>query len=331
MIFRRAILIAWAGLPLAAPGEDMTTLAGQTYSNVTIQSYDRNGFYIHHDGGTNQVPFPEIAPELRGHYKALSQIPLPLDKLGGQGEAPAGPNDLPTRSGEIYRNVEVKQVGTDFLRIVHDSGLATVYFSAIAPDRLEKFRTGMPVVPLPAPGASDLVTAYGQVFRGIEIIRDEPDGLTFRHTGGVTKLAFPALPEELQKKYNYDPIAARAYAREVAAKRLAASAVPLVGSESGGPALVTIYNIETDALADNTFWIRFSVQNLTGEAQAVRVVPCEDKLAEITRGKTLEIPPRGDVKLQQIVVPALRPTFLAVHCGTYRTNTLLTWKVPGTK
>lgn len=321
-----AAAISAGGSGAPARAEEIVTLSGQVYSNVVVQSYDRNGFNIRHDGGTAVLPYRDIDPELRGHYKAISLIPLSLSKLRGEAEPPAGPDDLVTRAGEIYRNVEIKEIGPDYLRFAHDGGLAKVSFSSLSPEMLGKFRERGVQNPLPPPGNKDLVTAYGQVFRNAEVIQSEPDGLTFRHKGGVTKIAFPALGEELQRQYNYDPIAARAYAREAAARRLAAQEAPLTGSESGGPPTVGIYSIETQALEDNSFWIRFSLQNLTDKPQTVRVVPCEKKLAEIITGKAFDLGPKGDLKLQQIVVPGIRPVFLSVMAGSYRTNALLNWE-----
>ena len=158
------ILCAGLGSSLAIQAEDMKTLAGQTYSNVVVRSYDREGYFIRHAGGTNLVPYPEISTELRGHYKALSLAPVPASRLSGEKEAPAGPNDLETLAGQIYRNVILKKVGEDAVLIAHDTGMATVSFAAIPRDQHEKYRTAQ-AVPDPEPGANDLVTAYGQIFR----------------------------------------------------------------------------------------------------------------------------------------------------------------------
>ena len=319
-----AVVIGAVGLATAAGAEDLKTLSGETYSNIVVRQYDNKDLYIRYDGGTTQVPFAEISAELRGHYKSLSLEPLPKTIFSGEKEAPAGPDDLLTLGGKIYRNVVVKQVNEDSIRIAHDTGMETVSFSAIPLALQDQYRSG-PVSPDPAPGANDLVTTYGQVFRDIEIIRDEPDGLTIRHAGGVTKLGFPSLPEDLQKKYNYDARAAWKYSRDKAAERLAAQAAVPIPGESGGPPTLTLYGVETNAMADNTYWIRFSVKNLTETTLNVRVVPCEKQLAEITGGKTFEIPPNGDAKLQQILVPAIKPAYLVVHGGDYTTNHFLSW------
>ena len=57
------ILCAGMGSSMAAQAEDMKTLAGQIYSNVVVKSYDREGYSIRHDGGTNVVPYSEISAE----------------------------------------------------------------------------------------------------------------------------------------------------------------------------------------------------------------------------------------------------------------------------
>jgi hypothetical protein len=319
-----AILCASAGWSAAVWGEDLTTRAGQTYSNIVVQQYDRQGISIWHDGGSAQVLYKDILPELRGHYKALSLIPISMAKLSGEKEEPAGPNDLETLSGEIYRNVVLKQVESDTIRIAHDSGLATVYFSAIPPALREKYRTGTPVVADPLPGANDLVTAYGQVFRNIEIRRVEPDGLTFHHDGGVTKLGFPALPEELRQKYNYDPVVAWKYQRDVAAEKKLAQKVVLP-EVSSVPATIAIHGIQTEKLPDDKFWVRFAVQSLIDQPQSIQIVACEQSMAAIIGGKTVVIPARVEAAMQQVVVPEIQPRYLKITAGAYQTNCVLNW------
>ena len=324
-IMKTMVAILCAGLWMAVPvqAEDMTTLSGQTYSNIVVQGFDEKGFFIRYDGGSNMVPFSEITAELRGHYKALSLFPIPVNRLSGEKEErPAGANDLETLSGQIYRNVVLKKVNEDSILIAHETGMATVSFLTIPPAEQEKWRTGTAVVPDPAPGAEDLVTAYGQVFRKVEILREEPDGLTIRHAGGVTKIGFPALGEEMQKKYHYDPVAGWNYRREQAAQK-AAAAQP-AEPESQGPTLVQVNDVRAEALPDEMYRISFSLKNLTDQAQSV-VITFKDgkKVALITR--TVDLHARADGKLLQMEVPTVQPRSMGVVCGTYRTNCVLNW------
>ena len=320
------ILCAGLGSSLAIQAEDMKTLAGQTYSNIVVRSYDREGYFIRHDGGTNLVPYPEISAELRGHYKALSLAPVPASRLSGEKEAPAGPDDLETLAGQIYRNVIVKKVGEDAILIAHDTGMATVSFAAIPRDQHEKYRTAR-AVPDPEPGADDLVTAYGQIFRHVEITLEEPDGLTFRHDGGVTKVGFPALTEEVRQKYKYDPIAGWQYRRDQAAQKTRAeqeAAAAAAEPQSVGPAVVEVRDLATEALPDNSYRVSFTLKNVTDQAQSVAAtVRDASRLALISR--TIELAPKAATKLLQIDVPGIQPAGLLVVGGTYRTNIVLNW------
>ena len=76
-----------------------------------------------------------------------------------------------------------------------------------------KFQLPAPETP---PGSNDLVTTDGRIFRNVQVWKNEPDGVTFRHDEGLTKLEFPLLPADWQKKYGYDPEAAATYQRVVA-------------------------------------------------------------------------------------------------------------------
>lgn len=326
-IGRQILGVGLAMAAMAAEAEEMKTLSGQIYSNVVIRSYDKEGYSIRHDGGTNLVPYQEISAELRGYYKGLSLAPIPAARLAGEKEAPAGPGDLETLAGQIYRNVILKRVDANSILIAHDEGMATVSFAAIPQALHEKYRTGTPVDPEPEPGAKDLVTAYGQIFRDVEIILEEPDGLTFRHAGGVTKVGFPALTEEVRTKYNYDPIAGWKFARDrVAQKTLAEQAAAAAASEpqSVGPTLVEVKDLDTETLPDDSFRVSFTISNITDQPQSVAAtVRDAGRLALINR--MIDVPANTGTKLLQIDVPGVKPAGLLVVCGTYRTNVVLSW------
>ena len=60
----------------------------------------------------------------------------------------------------------------------------------------------------PTPSPNDLgtiVTLDGRTFQSCRLLKVEPDGITFNHTEGITKVLFPLLRPELQKQYGYDP------------------------------------------------------------------------------------------------------------------------------
>jgi len=320
-----AILGLSVGMAVAAWGDDMKTLTGQVYTNILVQQYNQDGFVVLHDGGQAEVPFKDIMPELRAHYKALSMIPISRASKDAEKDIPLGAKDLQTRSGKIYRNVTVRQIEGNQLLIAHDRGMETIYFSSLSDPMQERARTGLPVVADIPPGPDDIVTTYGLVFRNTHIIRDEPDGLTFTHDGGVTKLGFPALPEEMGETYHFDPAASWKYRRETAAKKLASQKEPVV-EEPTGPASFLIYAIETKKLEDNKHWIGFSVTNLTDETQTIKASACRENLVPMVATKTLKIPPHSVKELQQFAVPVNPPKYLRLTTDTYHTNSLLNWE-----
>ncbi len=321
-----AILCVCIGIPFAATGEDMTTLSGQTYSNIVVQQYDDQSLYISCDTGLVTVLFTDIMPELCGRYRSLSWNPISISRLSAEPEAPAGTNDLATLyGGPIYRNVVVKGVEEYAVVIGHDGGTARVYFSEIPKSLWKKYQTGMRLVPDVPAGANDFVANNGQVFRNVEITRVEPDGITLRHDGGRTKLWFPSLTEEQQQKFQYDPIAARKYYREEAAKKRALlEAGPEV--EYDGITPISVYNVETTVLPDSEYQINFSVRNISDEPQDIRAIPQDTKGTAIIGGKKVTLPVSPDGKMMQMQIPVIQPKTLVVYSGAaYRTNISLTW------
>lgn len=59
--------------------------------------------------------------------------------------------------------------------------------------------------------AADITTSKGKTYVNAKITQVEPDGISFTHAGGIAKIPFWELTEEMQKKYGYDPVKATEY------------------------------------------------------------------------------------------------------------------------
>ena len=57
----------------------------------------------------------------------------------------------------------------------------------------------------------DLTTLSGRTFHQVQPVRTEPDGVTWRHAGGVVKVDFTDSPESVRAAYHYDAAKATAY------------------------------------------------------------------------------------------------------------------------
>lgn len=62
--------------------------------------------------------------------------------------------------------------------------------------------------------ADDFKTTNGKEYKNATVSRVEPDGIVIKFHGGIVKLQFTELPSDIQKKYRYDPVAAREYAAQ---------------------------------------------------------------------------------------------------------------------
>lgn len=67
--------------------------------------------------------------------------------------------------------------------------------------------------------AEDLTTTDGKLYKNVTVTKVEPDGLSVSHETGTAKLLFTKLPEDLQRKHNYDPAKAEAFVQERNRKR----------------------------------------------------------------------------------------------------------------
>lgn len=333
---RCVFLIGVLAATLTSWAEEMTTLTGETYTNVVVLRYDNKGFFIRHDGGDTPIPYKAILPELREYYKKLASHLTPEQKGVDEKEDPPGPNDLAARSGRIYRDVVVKKVDAYAVYFQHDGGSAKVYFSEI-PDKAmrDKYRTATPVAPDVPPGTNDLVTNDGYIFRHVEIRSVEPDGLTFHHDGGVTKLMFASLPEEIRKQHGYDPKAAAKYQRDIAnekkrqkedeAVRRAMNKFEPQNQIHGVAEPISILDVKTVKLSQGEFRVGFAVQNLTDQLLVIRAIPYDAQAKALMGGKKFKIQPGANGEQLEVVVPLVQPREMRVYCGEFQTNCILRW------
>ena len=65
--------------------------------------------------------------------------------------------------------------------------------------------------------ADDFKTINGKEYKNATVTRVEPDGITVKFSGGLVKIPFAELPEELRGKYHYTPEEAQKFRAENAA------------------------------------------------------------------------------------------------------------------
>lgn len=66
--------------------------------------------------------------------------------------------------------------------------------------------------------ADDFKTINGKEYKNATVTHVEADGITVKFSGGIAKIPFGELPQELKDKYHYDPEAAQRFAAETAAR-----------------------------------------------------------------------------------------------------------------
>jgi len=65
--------------------------------------------------------------------------------------------------------------------------------------------------------ADDFKTQDGKEYKGATVTRVEPDGVVVKTKTGISKLYFAELPQDVQRRFNYDPQQARVYSVQQAA------------------------------------------------------------------------------------------------------------------
>ena len=62
--------------------------------------------------------------------------------------------------------------------------------------------------------ADDFKTTDGKEYKNAKVSRVEPDGIVITFSGETIKIPFTKLSEELRRKYNYNPEAAKSFAEQ---------------------------------------------------------------------------------------------------------------------
>ncbi len=99
-----------------------------------------------------------------------------------------------------------------------------------------------------ARGQELVVSRDGQVLRNARIEHVDPDGITYRHNAGDTKLAFEDLPESVRRAHGYDPRRAEDFRRQQA-ERAEADRRMVAASEARRREAVTKRAAELAAVA----------------------------------------------------------------------------------
>lgn len=334
MDLRKVLWMAVALGTLAARGEDLKTLQNVTYTNVKVLRHDRQGLLVRHDGGETKIPYSAVLPELREYYKRMASDLTPAKEAAAP-EPPAGPDDLEVRGGRIYRKIVVRKIETHAVQLDHDGGSVKVYFTDI-PDKeaRDRVRTATPV-PIEPPGPDDIITVDGQIFRQVEVLRTEPDGLTFRHVGGVTKRRFVSLPEDVRKRYGFDPDAEKKFLRDQAeakkrvqeeeATRRALKKFDPQSAPTGVAEPIVVVDVKTRKLPNKEFLVSVTVQNRTDQLLFIRTIPYDAKMKALAGGKKFKIQPHAKGEQLELVVPLVPPSELRIYCGDFQTNRTLRW------
>jgi hypothetical protein len=108
----------------------------------------------------------------------------------------------------------------------------------IAP-RMKCWKTALSIFALSASLAlaDDFKTINGKEYKNAAVTRVEPDGIVIKFHSGIAKLQFTELPSDVQKKYGYDPLAAREYATQ------RDRVIPRPNEDAGKPSRMTLDSI----------------------------------------------------------------------------------------
>ena len=259
------------------------------------------------------------------------------------GAAAARGEDLTTLQHVTYTNVKVRRHDLQGILVQHEGGETKIPYADILPELREYYKrmasdltpAKEAAAPEPPPGPDDFITVDGQIFRNVEVLRTEPDGLTFRHAGGVTKRRFVSLPEAVRNRFGFDPEAEKKYLRDQSeaqkraqddeATRRALKKFDPQSAPTGVAEPIAVVEVKTRKLPNKEYQVSFTVQNRTDQLLFIRTIPYDAKMKALAGGKKFKIQPRAEGEQLELVVPLVPPSELRVYCGDFQTNRALRW------
>lgn len=126
--------------------------------------------------------------------------------------------ELVTLNGLTYSDIRITRIESDAILILHSAGAARIPANQLPPLFKQQHALSFKApVAATAESPQDIVTVSGKVYAGAIVKRVEPDRILILYKEGATVVPFTDLPATVQKKYNYDPAKAQAYAENRAA------------------------------------------------------------------------------------------------------------------
>lgn len=214
---------------------NLTSVRRESFTNVTITGVDvatmpaanRLVTFKHSESGgeTFTRRFGELDTATQAaitNYLTAFPLPTAPTTLPGSGVLippgfPGGPPVfveifLPlvtSLRNEVFEDIAVVRSDVNGLTFTHrlSGGVPiTRRFEDLPDDVRERYdfkQIGGQNLRTPTMRLPSLTTVLGRVFDDVVILGAEPNGLTFQHRGGTTKLPFTELPDEIRLKYDF--------------------------------------------------------------------------------------------------------------------------------
>lgn len=142
--------------------------------------------------------------------------------------------ELETNLGKVYRNVVIKSVDAQGIKIIHDAGIGRIKFNNLPKELAERFRPapseevieedeamselegaeslevlgeGFRLERAKAIGEElgELKTGPGKIYKRAVIKAVDDVGIRITHAGGVGRISFEDLPRAMGERFGYDP------------------------------------------------------------------------------------------------------------------------------
>ena len=148
--------------------------------------------------------------------------------------------------------------------------------------------------------ADDFKTTDGKEYKNAKVSRVEPDGIVITFAGGIVKIPFTKLSEELQRKYNYNPEAAKSFAEQT-------EQIKREQNEGAAQELEDARKRATPATVDLKYDPPEELAADTHKAARAKMFSTEE-----AKGELAKIPPGGalEVKVYAISNEAANPKWL---------------------
>jgi len=155
--------------------------------------------------------------------------------------------DWTTTDGKTYKNAQVTSHNSSVVTISYSDGNATFAISLLNKDIQQRIINDNVT-------STEWTTSDGKLYKNVKVLKQDETSVTILYDDGGAVIPLANLPDDLKKKFNYDPVKIQAENEQKADEEQAATAAKAAKEEADQAAYIksitkTLREVDTDKVS----------------------------------------------------------------------------------